>query len=246
MSTGPAVAPAYPEPPWVYTNASIINVVARVQHPEGLGDFVAEGLEPRAGSDTVVFFFLDVPGIPEFGPDYHSSECGMIVPAQTPGGQQGGHFSFMLVDNDGALAAGREIWGYPKKLAEVRMRRTADDRIAASARHLPQRGRSAGDVMHLEARLDGSADHLAESVAGLQPRLLARPVRSPEGRVVDRTLMTVRNEILRVHERLTGSATVELGESQEESLHRLGRLDVLGAVYTRCDFTVDYGEAIIG
>src|SRR5690554_2180399 len=67
VSNEPAVSPAYPEPPWAYTNASIINVVVKVGKPERLRDFVADGLEPRGDSDTVVFFFLDVPGIPEFG-----------------------------------------------------------------------------------------------------------------------------------------------------------------------------------
>lgn len=240
-----AVVAAYPEPPWDYVNASVLDIVVRVAQPERLAPFLAPGLEVREGQDTVVVTFLDVPHIPQIGFDYHSTECGMVIPVRTSAGVAGGHFAFMLVDNDVAITAGREIWGYPKKLAQVRMRRMSDDEITASATHLRFREWNTAGSVRARVRLDGSADGLADAVTACQPRILARSIRSPEsGRPEGWTLMEVRSQNVRVHERRSGSATLELGDSREEGLAQLGPFDVLGAICTRCDFVLDYGTPL--
>jgi acetoacetate decarboxylase len=244
MDSIPAVDPAYPEPPWDYVNASVLNVLARVRLPERLARFLAPGVRVRAGADVVVFSFLDVPVITQLGPDYRSTECGLVVPVETAGGATGGHFAFMLVDNDLALAAGREIWGYPKKLAEVRMRRTAEDEITAQATHHPFRGWDGAGVLRVRAQLDGSADGLWDGVGSFEPRILSRRVRSAEGRPQGWVTLAVGTTSVRVRERASGSATLEFGGASVERLDELGPVDVLGALYTRCDFRLDYGSPV--
>lgn len=247
MESLTGVVPPYPEPPWDFVNASILNIVARVRHPERLSRYLAPGVEVQDGRDTVVFSFLDVPNIPQMGFDYHASECGMIIPVRTAGGARGGHFAFMLVDNDTALTAGREIWGYPKKLAQVRMRRISDDEITARAAHHPYREWNTAGALQARVRLDGSADALRDEVKAFEPRILSRTIRSPEsGRPEGSTLLAVGSQMVRVHERASGSATLEIGDCQEERLDQLGPFDVLGALYTRCDFILDYGTPVRG
>ncbi|MFC8102692.1 acetoacetate decarboxylase family protein [Streptomyces sp. NPDC057363] len=245
MESVGAVVPPYPEPPWDYVNASILNIVARVGRPENLDRFLAPGVSVQEGQDTVVFTFLDVPNIPQMGPDYHSCEGGMIVPVTAGGGARGGHFAFMLVDNDVAITAGREIWGYPKKLADVRMRRVSDDEITARATHHPFRQWNTAGALQVRVRLDGSADGLWDGMKSFEPRILSRRVRSPKsGRPEGWALLAVEGRTVRVHERASGSATLDIGASPQEGLDQLGPLDVLGALYTRCDFVLDYGTPL--
>lgn len=237
----------YPEPPWTYENASILNVLARAHNTERLQAFLPQGMELQDDSGRFLWWFLDVPGIPQMGPDYRSSECGMIIPARLGSKVEGGHFSFILVDNDMALLAGREIWGYPKKLANVGFRRMSDDVVVAEASHLSYRSWSETPVVQVRADLDGSNTHLWDHGMKLEPRILSRPARNlSTGEPTGSHFLTVENHILAVHERLSGSATLNFGPSQEEGLHELGEIDVTGALFMRCDFGLGYGDAVPG
>lgn len=238
------VRPAYAEPPWDYVNSSQLNVVVRLQEPERIGRFLPSGLAPAPASDVVVFMFLDAPQVPQLGDSYHSTECGLIVPAVTPGGVRGSQYSFMLVDNDPAISAGREVWGFPKKLGQVRMRRLSDTDVTARATHLPFREWNRSGVLQVEAHLDGSNEGLWEETSALHPRILSRQVRSPEGRAEGWTHTLQGGGVTKVHERMSGSATLVLGDSEEEGLRHLGPHEVLGALFVRCDFVLDYGTPV--
>ena len=47
-------------------------------------------------------------------------DCGVILPVKY-GSIQGGYYLFEYEDNDAAIAAGRELWGYPKKQADINL-----------------------------------------------------------------------------------------------------------------------------
>jgi acetoacetate decarboxylase len=235
----------YPEPPWTYRNTSILNVLARAHNLDGLRAFLPPGLDLQDESGRFLLWFLDVPDIPQMGPDYRSSECGMIIPAKLGSTVSGGHFAFMLVDNDEALLAGREIWGYPKKLARVGFRRVSDSAFVAEASHMSYRSWSKSPVVQVRAELDGSNDHLWDHGMKLEPRILSRPTRNlSTGEPTGNHFLTVENHIHAVHERLSGSATLDFGPSREEGLHELGEIDVAGALFMRCDFGLGYGNEV--
>lgn len=241
----PPVEPCYPEPPWTYTNASIVNVLCRAEDPRLLEAFVPEGLRPQDASGTFSIFFLSVPRMAEMGPTYTLQECGLVLPVAAVDGTSGSCLSFMLVDNDQALAGGREIWGYPKKLGAVAVQRVDQVNLVAHASHLPSRTWSDGGVFRLQVQLDGSHDHLWEELGKLAPRLLVKQIRDPStGRPAGSVAVRVDHEVLAVHERSSGTATVELGRSREEGLERIGRYDVLGALHQRCDFVLPYGSPL--
>lgn len=240
----PPASPCYARPPWTYTGARVLNVVCRAGHPEALRRWVPPPLEPARGDGLFVMFFLRVPSIPELGPHYHSTESGILVPVAAPGGLQGSTFAIMFVDNDIALAAGREIWGYPKKLGRITFDETDALAIRAAAHHMPYRDGAGSAVFAADVVLDGSGAAMWPIVVGLEPRLLRRAIPDPYGtRAQSVEVLKVAHTGGKVYEERTGRAKVRI-EPSAERLELLGEIETLGATFRVCDFVLPYAQRI--
>jgi acetoacetate decarboxylase len=115
----PLSDPAYPRGPYKFYNREFIIVSYRTD-PEVLRMVVPEPLE--VASDIVNYEFIRMPDSTGFG-DY--TETGQVIPVRfrTPDGtvQEGGYVHAMYLDDNSPIAGGREIWGFPKKLANPRI-----------------------------------------------------------------------------------------------------------------------------
>jgi len=107
--------PAYPPGPYKFYNREFVIISYRTD-PERLRAVVPEPLEPIG--DTVNYEFIRMPDSTGFG-DY--TETGQVSPVRftTPSGtvQEGSYVHAMYLDDNSPIAGGREIWGFPKKLA---------------------------------------------------------------------------------------------------------------------------------
>ena len=107
--------PAYPRPPYKFYNREFIVITYRTD-PDRLREVVPEPLEVIG--DTVAYEFIRMPDSTGFG-DY--TETGQVIPVRftTPSGevQEGGYVHAMYLDDNAPIAGGRELWGFPKKLA---------------------------------------------------------------------------------------------------------------------------------
>ncbi len=109
----PAASPAYPRGPYRFIDREYF-IVTYESDPAAIREALPEPLEPD-GSNTVVYEFIRMPDSSGFG-DY--TESGVVIPAT----YRGEHVNFtaqMYLDCDPPIAAGREIWGFPKKLAKL-------------------------------------------------------------------------------------------------------------------------------
>lgn len=111
--------PAYPRSPYKFYNREFIVIRYRTD-PDALREVVPEPLE--AAGDTVAYEFIRMPDSTGFG-DY--TETGQVIPVRfrDRGGavQEGGYVHAMYLDDNSPIAGGREIWGFPKKLASPRL-----------------------------------------------------------------------------------------------------------------------------
>jgi acetoacetate decarboxylase len=111
--------PSYPPGPYKFYNREYINFTYRTD-PARLKALVPEPLE--VVGDTVTYEFIRMPDSTGFG-DY--TETGQVIPvrfkAKDGTVQEGGYVHAMYLDDEGPIAGGREIWGFPKKLATPRM-----------------------------------------------------------------------------------------------------------------------------
>lgn len=241
----PPASPNYPPPPWSYTRARILNVVCRAGNNAALDEWVPAPLRMARTDGLFVLFFLRVPSIPELGPDYHSTESGILIPVEIAQvGLSGSTFAIMFVDNDLALAGGREIWGYPKKLGIVTFEEEGTERMRAAAQHMPYRDSSGAAIFSVDVEFDGSGADLWPTVAGLEPRLLRRAIPSPYSRAAQSIeVLKVVHTPGRVYEERTGRASVHFSASAER-LQDWGAIDTLGATFRVCDFVLPYAESL--
>ncbi|ORE96585.1 acetoacetate decarboxylase [Acuticoccus yangtzensis] len=116
--------PAYPRPPYKFYNREFIVITYRTD-PEIVRAMVPEPLEPVG--DLVAYEFIRMPDSTGFG-DY--TETGQVIPVRytTPEGevQEGGYVHAMYLDDNSPIAGGRELWGFPKKLAKPVIRHEAE------------------------------------------------------------------------------------------------------------------------
>jgi len=107
--------PAYPPGPYKFYNREFIVISYRTD-PALLQKIVPEPLAPAG--DTVSYEFIRMPDSTGFG-DY--TETGQVIPVHFKDKdgvvQEGGYVHAMYLDDEGPIAGGREIWGFPKKLA---------------------------------------------------------------------------------------------------------------------------------
>jgi acetoacetate decarboxylase len=90
-------------------------VISYRTDPDALREVVPEPLEV---DDAVVKYeFIRMPDSAGFG-DY--TESGQVIPV-TYKGEKGAYVHSMYLDDEAPIAGGREIWGFPKKLASPKL-----------------------------------------------------------------------------------------------------------------------------
>jgi acetoacetate decarboxylase len=111
--------PAYPRGPYKFYNREYVVITYRTD-PDALRAAVPEPLEVIG--DTVAYEFIRMPDSTGFG-DY--TETGQVIPVRFHGthgvSQEGGYVHAMYLDDNAPIAGGREIWGFPKKLANPKI-----------------------------------------------------------------------------------------------------------------------------
>ena len=107
----PLTAPAYPRGPYRFVNREYLIITYRTD-AHTLRALVPEPLHIE--EPLVKFEFIRMPDSTGFG-DY--TECGQVIPV-TLRGRKGNYTHCMFLNDHPPIAAGRELWGFPKKLAE--------------------------------------------------------------------------------------------------------------------------------
>lgn len=109
----PISAPSYsPAPPFHYRDAQVVQVTYEAD-PERVVKHLPSGLELLGGEANCTAWFSRFP-FSTFGP---YSEVVMLVDV-TLDGEPYSYVPFAYVDGDGGMTSGRELFGFPKKLAE--------------------------------------------------------------------------------------------------------------------------------
>lgn len=106
----PAYSPAFPVGPYRFINREFLIITYRTDRA-ALEKVVPEPLE--IVDDVVKFEFIRMPDSTGFG-DY--TESGQVIPVSFQG-KRGGFTLAMFLNDHPPIAGGRELWGFPKKLA---------------------------------------------------------------------------------------------------------------------------------
>ena len=111
----PLTSPSFPRGPYRFVNREFLVVTYRTD-PDALRAVVPEPLQ--IAEPTVKYEFIRMPDSTGFG-DY--TESGQVIPVVFDG-QRGSYVHSMYLNDDAPIAGGRELWGFPKKLASPVLR----------------------------------------------------------------------------------------------------------------------------
>jgi len=168
-------------------------------------------------------------------------ESAIQIPARhDASGTEGAYSPFLFVESDGAVAAGREIYGQPKKGAEITLGPNGDllvgcvtrngiDVLTATTPYKQQAGTPADLERHasfrtnLNLKLIPAVDGSGAAVRQITARTLAD---------------------VEIHEVWKAAGTLELRPNAQAPVHLLPVREVLEAFHWRVDFTLVYGEVL--
>jgi acetoacetate decarboxylase len=107
--------PAFPPGPYRFIDREYLIITYRTD-PDLLQKVIPAPL--KLAEPVVKFEFINMPDSTGFG---HYCESGQVIPV-TLDGVPGGYVHSMYLNDHPPIAAGRELWGFPKKLGEPELR----------------------------------------------------------------------------------------------------------------------------
>lgn len=230
----PLSAPLVPEFPIQFRDTRILTIVYRTQLS------AVEALMPKPlipGSDLVIVHFYEMKDPDWFGPHY---EFAVQVDAVLPGtGVRGAYSPFIMVTTEGGLAAGREIYGQPKKLGKPSIEIHGDLIVGRANRNgidvavgtLPYKQTKA-EVKEITAYFPFTNNINYKFI----PQITGEPV--------IRQLTSRSFENVHVYECWKGPGTLEIHPNAQFPLYRLPVCELLEGFYWRLDLTLPFGTII--
>jgi acetoacetate decarboxylase len=110
----PLTSPSFPPGPYRFFDREYVIITYRTTR-EALEAVVPAPLE--IDEPLVKYEFIRMPDSTGFG-DY--TETGQVIPVRYKG-EHGAYVHSMFLDDDAPIAGGRELWGFPKKLANPKI-----------------------------------------------------------------------------------------------------------------------------
>ena len=107
--------PAYPPGPYRFVDREYLIITYRTD-PKLLEALIPAPL--KLAEPVVKYEFINMPDSTGFG---HYCESGQVIPV-TLDGVAGGYVHSMYLNDHPPIAAGRELWGFPKKLGDPELR----------------------------------------------------------------------------------------------------------------------------
>lgn len=227
----PLTSPSYPSGPYRFTNREHFIVTYRTD-PAALELAVPEPLE--VGDPLVRLEFMRMDGSTGFG---RYSGAAQHLPVRL-GAQTGAYTLNMFLDVHAPISGGRELWGFPQKLAAPRLA-VAHDTLLGTLDYGPERVAAA--TMGYKHRPVG--DEVAMAILN-EPGFLLKIIPDVDGEPrVCELVRYFRRDIL-LKGAWTGPAALELRPHALAPLSDLPVLEVVFGVHVIADFTLALGEVV--
>lgn len=227
----PLTSPAYPKGPYRFTNREYLIITYRTD-PAKLRALVPEPLIPDG--DQVKYEFIRMPDSTGFG-DY--TESGQVIPV-TFNGRKGNYTHCMFLNDDPPIAGGRELWGFPKKLADPSLK-VETDTLVGTLNYGPVR--VATGTMGFKHHV---ADLAAVKVALAAPNFLLKIIPHVDGTARICELVEFALEDVNLKGAWTGPAALELNPHALAPVAELPVLEIVSATHILADLTLGLGQVV--
>ena len=229
----PLTSPAYPPGPYRFVDREYLIITYRTD-PQKLAELVPAPLQIDPARPYVKYEFIRMPDSTGFG-DY--TETGQVIPV-TFEGRHGGYTHCMFLDDHPPIAGGRELWGFPKKLASPKLRREIDT-LVGTLDYGPVRV-ATGTMGYKHKALDLAA--VAKSLA--TPTWLLKIIPHVDGTPRICELVEYYLEDVTVKGAWSGPAALSLAPHALAPVAELPVLEVVSATHLVADLTLGLGKVV--
>ncbi len=227
----PFTSPAYPPGPYRFFNREFLIITYRTD-PERLQAVVPAPL--RVTEPVVKYEFIRMPDSTGFG-DY--TETGQVIPVEFEG-RKGSYTHCMFLNDEGPIAGGRELWGFPKKLANPSLRAEVDT-LVGTLDYGPIRVATATmGYKHRDADLDAVRAALAV------PNYLLKIIPHVDGTARICELVEFHLEDVVLKGAWNGPGALALTPHALAPVAELPVLEVVSALHILCDLTLGLGHVV--
>lgn len=227
----PLTSPAYPPGPYRFINREFLTITYRTD-PARLRALVPEPLE--IGAPLVKFEFIRMPDSTGFG-DY--TEAGQVIPVSFQG-RAGAYTHCMFLNDHPPIAGGRELWGFPKKLAQPILRTETDTLVGTLDYGSVRIATATMGYKHHQTDADAAKAGLAA------PNYLLKIMPHVDGSARICELVEYHLQDIEVKGVWTGPGALALTSHALAPLAELPVLEVLSATHLVADLTLGLGRVV--
>ena len=227
----PLTSPAFPRGPYRYSNREHLIITYRTD-PDRLRAVVPEPLE--LSEPLVRYEFIRMPDSTGFG-DY--TESGQVIPVSFCGAK-GGYVHAMYLNDHPPIAGGRELWGFPKKLASPQLAVEIDTLVGTLDYGKVRIATATMGYKHF------TADNAAVLAALAAPNFLLKIIPHVDGSARICELVRYYMTAVTLKGAWTGPGSLELHPHALAPVADLPVLEVESALHFVADLTLDLGEVV--
>ena len=223
---------AYPEGPYRFIDREFF-IITYETDEEALRKILPKGLEMAA--PVVKYEFIKMPNSSGFG-DY--TESGQVIPVIYEG-KPGGYVHSMYLGCHPPIAAGREIWGFPKKLGYPNLEIDSDTLLGTL---------DYGQVRVATGTMGYKFESLDKSLiekALQEQAFLVKSIPGVDGKPQVCQLVRYYLTEINVRGAWAGPAALELHPHALAPVADLPIKKVISAVHFITDLTLPYGEVVV-
>ncbi len=227
----PLLTPTYPRPPYHYVDARLF--LALFNPPEdAIQDLLPAPLRPSQ-MPLAGLMFGEMP-CKETGT---FMETGLLVQCifdnpETKEEEVGVYFAYNYVDTDVAQASGREIWGYPRKLADISLKWKGDTITGAAKR-------DDTTLWKATCKMDDEGEWIDSG-----PNLNAKVIPSVTGKGFDLSVLTAAYLEYTIKNGRSGEVEFEIKSGPRDNLDPVKIETPMIGLYFDCDILVPEGKII--
>ncbi|MDR3482158.1 MAG: acetoacetate decarboxylase [Burkholderiaceae bacterium] len=223
--------PAFPPGPYRFVDREYLVITYRTD-PELLQKILPAPL--KMTEPVVKYEFINMPDSTGFG---HYCESGQVIPV-TLDGVAGGYVHSMYLNDHPPIAAGRELWGFPKKLGEPELR-VHKDTLIGTLDYSDFRV-ATGTMGYKHKTLDAAA--VKKSME--EPCFLLKVIPHVDGtpRICELVQYSLTDVVIKGA--WGGPGGLELNPHALAPVAALPVLEVLSAVHIMADLTLPYGKVV--
>ncbi|PWB81579.1 MAG: acetoacetate decarboxylase [Methylocystaceae bacterium] len=227
----PLTNPAYPRGPYRFYDREFIVITYRTDL-EALEAVVPAPLE--IDEPLVKYEFIRMPDSTGFG-DY--TETGQTISVRF-NGEKGSYVHAMYLDDDAPIAGGRELWGFPKKLASPKI--THDGDVVVGTLHYGAALCVTASIGYKHRILDPGP--IAKAIG--EPNFLIKIIPHVDGSPRVLELVRYRMTDVVVKGAWASPAALELHPHVACDVARLPVREIVSATHFKADLTLALGEVV--